>query len=114
VPIAISAEQWAVQASIRQWAAKAGTLATVRGMERDPGTGWAGQWADLARLGVFSIALPEQAGGAGGSACDLAAALEQVTDALVPGPVLPTVLAGLVLAPHLDVPAVKSVLADLG
>ncbi|MDQ1655140.1 MAG: 3-oxochol-4-en-24-oyl-CoA dehydrogenase [Cryptosporangiaceae bacterium] len=114
MPIAISAEQRAVQASIRQWAAKAGTLATVRGMERDPGTGWAGQWADLARLGVFSIALPEQAGGAGGSACDLAAALEQVTDALVPGPVLPTVLAGLVLAPHLDAPAVKSVLADLG
>jgi alkylation response protein AidB-like acyl-CoA dehydrogenase len=117
VPIAISAEQRAVQASIRAWAAKAGALATVRGLEpgRSPAAapGWAGHWADLAGLGLFSIALPEEAGGAGGSASDLAAALEQVTDALVPGPIMPTVLAGLVLAPHLDVTAVKSLLPAL-
>jgi alkylation response protein AidB-like acyl-CoA dehydrogenase len=37
VPIAISAEQRALQASIREWAACAGTLALVRGLE--PGSG---------------------------------------------------------------------------
>ena len=33
MPIAISAEQRALQASIREWAARAGTLALVRGLE---------------------------------------------------------------------------------
>ena len=37
-------------------------------------------------------------GGADGTVADLAAALEQVTAALVPGPVMPTLLAGLLLA----------------
>jgi alkylation response protein AidB-like acyl-CoA dehydrogenase len=125
VPIAISAEQRAVQASIRQWAAKAGALAAVRGLEpgqpaataqpRESVTTqpWQRHWADLASLGVFSIALPEQVGGAGGSATDLAAALEQVTDALVPGPITPTLLAGLVLAPYTELPAVKGLLPAL-
>jgi 3-oxochol-4-en-24-oyl-CoA dehydrogenase len=114
VPIPITVEQRALQESIRTWAARAGTLATVR--EQEPGTAsasgrpWTRHWADLARLGVLSIALPEHTGGAGGSAGDVAAALEQVTDALVPGPVMSTVLAGQLLAPHPDVPAVKGLL----
>ena len=33
MPIAISAEQRALQASIREWAIRAGTLALVRGLE---------------------------------------------------------------------------------
>ena len=37
-------------------------------------------------------------GGADGTVTDLAAALEQVTAALIPGPVMPTLLAGLLLA----------------
>ena len=53
----------------------------------------------LADLGIFSIALPAEAGGAGGTVADLAAALEQLTDALVPGPVMPTLLAGPGAAP---------------
>jgi alkylation response protein AidB-like acyl-CoA dehydrogenase len=38
---------------------------------------------------LFSIAVPEAAGGAGGTVADLAAALEELTLALVPGQVLP-------------------------
>ena len=41
--------------------------------------------------------MPGEAGGAGGTLTDLAAALEQLAIALVPGPVMPTVLAGLLL-----------------
>ncbi len=70
-------------------------------------------WNDLAGLGIFSIALPAEAGGGGGTVADLAAALEQITYALVPGPVLPTLLAGLVLASHTDLPAVKALLPAL-
>ena len=121
MPIAITEEQLALQESIREWAKRAGTLAQVRGLE--PGGRPAGErpaggrpagglpgappggaaaigryWSDLAGLGVFSIALPVRAGGDGGTAADLAAAIEQITDALVPGPVMPTLLAGLALA----------------
>jgi len=155
VPIAISAEQRALQASIRDWAQRAGTLALVRGLEpgtppvpgrgasRGPGEAagrageaagglgdtaagpgdtaggpgaappawpWAEQWAALAGLGIFSIALPEAAGGAGGTVADLAAALEQLTVALAPGPVLPTLLAGLLLRGCPDLPAAKELL----
>jgi alkylation response protein AidB-like acyl-CoA dehydrogenase len=118
VPVAITAEQRALQKSIGAWANRAGTIATVRGQSPEPEAGqvgrpWTRHWPDLADLGVFSIAVPEHAGGAGGSALDVAAALEALADALVPGPVLSTVLGGLLLAPHSDTPAVKGVLPAL-
>ena len=141
MPIAISAEQRALQASIRDWATRAGTLALVRRLEpgstaEGPGslagppaspegppggpagvthekTPWAEHWAALAGLGVFSIALPEAAGGDGGTIADLAAALEQLTVALAPGPVTPTLLAGLLLRGHADLPAARELLPAL-
>ncbi len=72
-----------------------------------------GCWDDLASLGIFSIAVPSGAGGAGGTVADLAAALEQVGDALVPGPVLPTLLAGLILARLTGRPAAQQLLPAL-
>ena len=141
MPIAISAEQRALQASIREWATRAGTLALVRSLEPGSGAGtpgslagppaspagppggpagvahegapWAGHWAALAGLGIFSAALPEAAGGDGGTVADLAAALEQLTVALAPGPVMPTLLAGLLLRGHADLPAAKELLPAL-
>ena len=65
-------------------------------------TARAGVWAGLAELGVLGIALPEEFGGAGGSILDVAVALEQAAELLVPGPLVPTLLAGLVLARHAD------------
>ena len=117
MPIAATDEQLALQASIRDWAKRTGPLALVRSLEPGPdagGPGWAGPgWAGLASLGVFSIALPAAAGGADGTVTDLAAALEELTLALAPGPVLPTLLAGLVLAPHAGLPAVPPLLTAL-
>ena len=127
MPIAATDEQLALQASIRDWAKRAGPVALVRSLEPGSaaggadgsGLGWSGLgwdgpcWGDLAGLGVFSIALPVAAGGAGGTVTDLAAALEELTLALAPGPVLPTLLAGLVLAPHAGLPTVPSLLAAL-
>ena len=55
-------------------------------------------WASLADLGVFAIALPEAAGGGGGTTADVAVVAEQLAAVLAPGPVLTTLLAGLVLA----------------
>jgi alkylation response protein AidB-like acyl-CoA dehydrogenase len=117
VPIATSPEQLALQASIREWAKRTGTLALVRGLE--PGVVESGSptgadhWQALADLGIFSIALPAAAGGADGTVADLAAALEQLTHELAPGPILPTLLAGLLLSGHADLPAAKELLPAL-
>jgi alkylation response protein AidB-like acyl-CoA dehydrogenase len=96
VPIAISAEQHAVADAIRGWARRACPHATARAQETSPDA-WRAHWAELADLGLFAVALPEAAGGAGGSVVDLAVMLEAAADALVPGPVLTTALAGLLL-----------------
>jgi alkylation response protein AidB-like acyl-CoA dehydrogenase len=99
MPIAITPDQLAMQASIRAWAKQAGPVAAVRRLELDPaGPAQNTYLSDLADLGIFSISIPAEAGGDGGTVADLAAALEQLTIALVPGPVTPNVLAGLLLS----------------
>ncbi len=98
MPIAITPDQLALQASIRDWAKRAGPVTAVRRLELDPADPAGNTYlSDLAGLGIFSIPVPGEAGGAGGTVTDLAAALEQITIALVPGPVTPTVLASLLL-----------------
>ncbi|MCU1659086.1 MAG: acyl-CoA dehydrogenase, partial [Pseudonocardiales bacterium] len=59
---------------------------------------WRKHWTELAELGLFAVALPGAVGGAGGSVADLAVMLEAAAEALVPGPVVTTALAGLLLA----------------
>jgi 3-oxochol-4-en-24-oyl-CoA dehydrogenase len=108
LPIASTDEQLALQTSIREWAKRAAVIDVVRSLEPDAcdhhgiatalGDGAAAErWASLAKLGAFGIGLPAAAGGADGSTADLAAALAQLTESLVPGPVLPTLIAALVL-----------------
>jgi alkylation response protein AidB-like acyl-CoA dehydrogenase len=72
VPIAISAEQRALAASIREWAARAGTLALVRGLE--PGSTAGTPGGPAGRYG-------SQASGLAGSLMDLRAALAELAGA---------------------------------
>jgi alkylation response protein AidB-like acyl-CoA dehydrogenase len=119
VPIAVTEQQRAIADSIRRWAADADPVVAVRALEpggvaatgTDRGRRMLG---DLAGLGLFGLALPCSAGGLGAGAADLASALEPVTAALVPGPVMPTLLAGLLLAPFADRPAIGDLLAAIG
>jgi len=124
LPIASTDEQLALQASIREWAKRAAVIDVVRGLE--PGADGnhgvatalgdgptAERWASLAELGVFGIGLPAGAGGADGSTADLAAALAQLTEALVPGPVLPTQIAALVLRSGLEHEPAQAALRSL-
>ena len=76
-------EQQALQASLRDWAKQAGTIAVTRARQDVTAL-----MNDLAALGVFAI--PQD-----GTVTDLAVALEELARALTPGPVLPTVLASL-------------------
>lgn len=112
MPIAITEEQRAIQRSISDIAARTDMMGTVRALETGSGD-WRRHWADLAGIGLFSIALPEELGGAGCGLDDQCAALEQAAHALVPGPVLPTVLAGILLARQPDSAAAKELLPSI-
>ena len=123
MPIGITEEQNALSAAIEDWgdtlgtsvirdSPQAGGRAGVDGLGQAGGRvsvdgqaggrvgvdGLAAIWKQVAALGLFSIAVPEELGGDGGSLADVATALEQTGAALVPGPVLPTVLAGVLLS----------------
>ena len=76
-------EQQALQASLRDWAKRAGTIAAIRA-----GQDVTALMNDLEAMGVFAI--PRD-----GTVTDLAAALEALARVLTPGPVLPAVLGGL-------------------
>jgi alkylation response protein AidB-like acyl-CoA dehydrogenase len=112
--IATTDEQAALQRSIRQWAIEAQPVAVVRAAEPGAEAGsTATLWPGLAELGLLGIALPAELGGADGSFADLAVALEQAATELVPGPLLTTGLAGLLLARHGDPATAKRVVPRL-
>jgi alkylation response protein AidB-like acyl-CoA dehydrogenase len=57
-------------------------------------------WHALVRQGFHALHLPESAGGDGAGLVELAVVLEQAAFGLFPGPLLPTVLAGQLIAEH--------------
>jgi len=112
VSISLTDDQRALGDLVRSWAARAQPITTVRAQETDPET-WRGRWAELAGLGIVHLAVSETGGGGGGSVTDLAVVLEQAAGALVPGPLLTTCLAGLLLGTAVDVAAVALGPAEL-
>lgn len=56
--------------------------------------GWKKNWATFAELGLLAAPLPEEAGGLGGGAIDIAVVLEEFGKALVVEPYVPTVVIG--------------------
>jgi alkylation response protein AidB-like acyl-CoA dehydrogenase len=109
VPIGISDEHVELAGTVRKWAESQGAVEAVRAAEDDPAAldTWVGRAAEM---GLTAIALPESAGGGGGTLLDQAVALEAAAHALVPGPLLTTVVAGLV---H-DDPELRSAIASGG
>ncbi|WP_317495860.1 acyl-CoA dehydrogenase [Haloechinothrix sp. LS1_15] len=100
MPLAITDTQQDLASSVRDWATRSTPIEAVRAAE---GSGVAagaadGGWQELAGIGVLGIAVDPELGGAGGTTCDAAAALEEAAAGLAPGPVLPTALAALLLA----------------
>ncbi|HUC55765.1 MAG TPA: acyl-CoA dehydrogenase [Streptosporangiaceae bacterium] len=111
--IALTPEQLALAESVAQWAKRANTIPAVRDLETLGGRSgqepWsAANWHGLTEAGVFTITVPESEGGAGGSVVDVAVVTEALALTLAPGPVLPTLIAGLVL------PAGHALLEQLG
>ena len=93
----IADERLAARDLVRSWAAGSGAPAAIRAIEHGDSTAWRGPYDGIAELGLFGIAVDENAGGAGGSVEDLCAIVEEAARALVPGPVVGTALATLVV-----------------
>ncbi|WP_166906709.1 acyl-CoA dehydrogenase [Mycobacterium sp. DL440] len=92
----ITDEQFAARDLVRSWAGATDTAAAVRSGEHDADA-WRRPFQGLAELGIFSVAVPEEQGGAGGTVEDLCAMVDEAAAALVPGPVATTALATLVV-----------------
>ncbi len=97
--IGISDEHVELAASLRKWAASLEGIEGARQVAEDPDASFAEVWAAVAEMGVATINLPESLGGGGGSALDVAVALEACARELVPGALLSTVVATSVLGP---------------
>jgi alkylation response protein AidB-like acyl-CoA dehydrogenase len=97
VSASIADERLAARDLVRSWAAGSGAPAAIRAIEHGDSTAWRGPYNGIADLGLFGIAVEENAGGAGGSVEDLCAIVEEAARALVPGPVAGTALATLVV-----------------
>ncbi|MFD9030522.1 acyl-CoA dehydrogenase [Streptomyces sp. NPDC059567] len=99
--IGITQEQRELARSVRGWLGRAVPSEDVRGLldaPADSATGRPAHWDGLAAQGLLGIHLPEEYGGGGGDLVDLAVVLEEAARALFPGPYLPSVLAGEILA----------------
>jgi alkylation response protein AidB-like acyl-CoA dehydrogenase len=92
-----TSEQFAARELVRSWAAGSRAVSAARDVEHGKADAWRAPYGGLAQLGTFGVALPEEHGGAGGSAEDLCAMVDEAAAALVPGPVATTALATLVI-----------------
>ena len=94
--LTLNDEQLALRSGVREYLAGRWTADRIRAAATEPAPGGEG-WKELAELGVFGLIAPEAAGGTGLSLADAAIVLEELGAALVPGPVVASVLAaGLV------------------
>ncbi len=97
MPIAVTEDQRLIADAMATWAARANPRGSARAQESSPDA-WRKHWPELADIGLLGAAVPESAGGAGGSVADLAVMLEAAAAALVPGPVLSSALAATAIA----------------
>ncbi|HZA10608.1 MAG TPA: acyl-CoA dehydrogenase [Mycobacterium sp.] len=100
----ITEEQSAARDLVRAWISGSGpgtgsgAIAATRAVEQGDLDAWRKPYHGLAELGLFGVAVPESRGGAGGRVDDLCAMLEEAARGLVPGPVMTTALATVLLS----------------
>ena len=105
---AIADERSAARDLVSSWAAGAGAPAAVRAVERGDAGAWRPVYSAIAELGLFGVAVAEDAGGAGGSVEDLCAMVEEAARALIPGPVATSALATLVVTDQAVLQSISS------
>lgn len=86
--IAITDDQSELAESLRKWAASLDGIEAARAAEGEVEAEFAEVWGAVAEMGVTAIAVPEAAGGGGGTLLDQAVALEACAHELLPGGLL--------------------------
>ncbi len=112
MPIALTDEHQDLAAIVAAYAERRSLRAEARSLLEDPQETLPSWWGELADLGWLGLHLPEEYGGGGHGLEDLVVVVEQLGAHLAPGPFVPTVVAGALLA-AVDDPAVKAHLSAL-
>jgi alkylation response protein AidB-like acyl-CoA dehydrogenase len=114
VTIALTADQQDLASAVAGFTARHAAIATTRAAFDELGAGrLQPSWQALVDQRLHAIHLPESAGGDGAGLVELAVVLEQAAFGLFPGPLLPTVLAGQLIAEHAPSPLAGRTLAGL-
>src|SRR5689334_10031673 len=92
MPIGVTRDDLELSTSLRAWASGLSGPVALRDVETDPAAAFAKTWQAVAEAGLPAIGIDEQHGGGAGSLVHQAIALEAAAYALVPGPLLGTVL----------------------
>ncbi len=99
VPVALTADQVALAETVTGFAGRRTGREYTRKNAEDLENGVRPEfWAELVALGLVGVHLREDVGGQGGTLDDLAVVVAESGRALLPGPLLPTVVASTVLA----------------
>jgi 3-oxochol-4-en-24-oyl-CoA dehydrogenase len=96
--VTITDEQFAARELVRSWASSSGAVEAARDVEHGEADAWRAAYQGLAERGIFGVAIAEEHGGAGGTADDLCAMVDEAAAAMVPGPIATTALATLVIS----------------
>ncbi|MEU6142307.1 acyl-CoA dehydrogenase family protein [Streptomyces sp. NPDC047081] len=107
----LDAEQRAFAESLDAMLTSADTPSVVRDWSRGEHAGGRALWSRIAEAGVFGLAVPEEYGGLGAHPVELAVAFVELGRHAVPGPLVETVTAAVLLS-ETD-PAAKRLLPSL-
>jgi 3-oxochol-4-en-24-oyl-CoA dehydrogenase len=114
VSLGLTPDQQALIDAVGKFAARHAPIAATRDNFDALAAGWLPAWWDtLVANGFHAVHLPEHLGGQGGRLMDAAGVLEAAAKALLPGPLLPTVVAGAVALLADPAPAAESLVRDL-
>lgn len=114
MPIGLTPEQGQLEEAVGRFAARHAAVDQTRGSFDEIAEGTLPKWwDDFVAQGFHAVHLPESIGGQGGSLVDAACVIEAAATALLPGPLLPTVVAGAITLSADSAPAANTLLSDL-
>jgi len=114
VPIAVTEDHEALRLAAQRWAQTHCPAEVARAVaESDGAAGLPGVWEKMAAQGWLGLHVPERAGGQGFTLAEVAVVLEELGHALLPGPLLPTLVVSAVLARRPDDEAGRALLPGL-
>ncbi len=102
MPIAVTEDHEALRQTAQRWAQTHCPPTVPRAVVESDADGSSAVWEKMAAQGWLGLHLREADGGQGFTLAELAVVLEELGAALMPGPVLPTLLASAALADHPD------------